>query len=80
MLTRWTIDGRGDTGTRAIHYTGSGKKVVYNVSRLASNGFCFWLSEAEYPDGSRMHIDATEMTEAGAHSRCEFHAANHAFA
>ena len=76
-MTNWTIDGRGDTGTRMIHYSGSGKKVVYNVCRLPSG---FWLSEADYPDRSRMHIDATEMTEAGAHSRCEFHAANHAYA
>ena len=72
-MTLWTIDGRGDTGTRAIHYTGKGKH-SYNVQRLPSG---FWLAEIDYPDGSRHHIDASSMTEAGSQSRCEFHAANH---
>ncbi len=71
-MTAWTIDGRGDTGTRAIHYNTRGRH-KYNVQRLPSS---FWLAEVDYPDGSRHRIDASEMTEAGAQSRCEFHAAN----
>jgi hypothetical protein len=71
-MTRWTIDGRGDTGTKAIHFNTSGRH-TYNVQRLPSG---FWLAEVDYPDGSRHRIDASEMTEAGSHARCEFHAAN----
>ncbi len=71
-MTGWTIDGRGDTGTQAIHYNGKGKH-TYNVSRLPSG---FWLAELECPDGSRLQVNASEMTEAGSHARCEYHAAN----
>ena len=70
-MTRWTIDGRGDTGTRAIHYVW-GKRWEYNVQRLASG---FWLAELEGPDGSRLQINASERSEAGAQARCEMHAA-----
>lgn len=72
-MTRWTIDGVGDTGTRAIHHDAQGKKRVYNVSRLPSG---FWLSKLTLEDGSTLHIDASERSEAGAHARCERHAAN----
>ena len=71
-MTAWTIEGRGDTGTKAIHFNSSGKH-VYNVQRLRSG---FWLAEVDYPDGSRHQINASEMSEAGAQSRCEYHAAN----
>ena len=71
-MTRWTIDGRGDTGTRAIHYNGKGRH-VFNVQRLPSG---FWLAECEIPDGSRFQVDASERTEAGAQARCEWYAAN----
>ena len=78
-MTRWTIDGRGDTGTKAIHYQpkryperGSVKR-IYNVQRLSAG---FWLSEVEYPDGSILQLNASETTEAGAQVRCEFHAAS----
>jgi hypothetical protein len=73
-MTRWTIDGRGDTGTRANHYRSSGEYVRYNVSRISEG---YWLSELICRDGSTLQIDASEMTEAGAQARCEFHAANY---
>jgi len=72
-MTRWTIDGKGDTGTMAIHIRPGGKILEYNVSRLPSG---FWLAEVEYSDGSKYRIDASEMTEAGAQARCEYHAAS----
>ncbi len=70
-MTRWTIGGRGDTGTLAIHITPRGHILEYNVQRLRGG---FWLSEVEYSDGSRIEINASEGTEAGAHARCELHA------
>ena len=72
-MTGWTIDGRGDMGTQAFHYS-KGKKRTYNVSRLVAD---FWLAEVEYPDGSILRINASEMTEAGSQARCEYHAANY---
>lgn len=72
-MSPWTIDGRGDTGTKAVHYTRKGRH-TYNVQRLRSG---FWLSELDFPDGSRLLVNASEMTEAGAHARCEMHAALH---
>jgi hypothetical protein len=72
LMTRWTIDGRGDTGTKARH-SAQGKILEYNVQRLPSG---FWLAEVEYPDGSKLLIDASERSEAGSHARCEYHAAN----
>lgn len=71
-MTAWTIDGRGDTGTRATHYA-KGKRYEFNVQRLER----FWLAEIEFTDGSILQINSSEMTEAGAHARCEFYAANH---
>lgn len=71
-MTHWTIDGRGDTGTRAVHFNSNGKH-VFNVQRLPSG---FWLAEVDYPDGSRFQINASEMTEAGSHARCEYFAIN----
>jgi hypothetical protein len=71
LMTRWTINGRGDTGTLAIHITGSGKILEYNVQRMPAG---YWLSEVEYADGSRLQINASERSEAGAHARCEYHA------
>jgi len=71
-MTRWTIDGRGDTGTRATHYQ-SGKRYEFNVQRLSGG---FWLSELTFMDGSVFQLDASEMSEAGAQARCEFRAAN----
>jgi len=76
-MTRWTIDGTGDTGTRAHHYytiSGAGSfGRTYNVSRLPSG---FWLAEYSIPGGEWVQLDASEMTEAGAQARCEMHAAN----
>jgi hypothetical protein len=69
-MTRWTIDGRGDTGTKAIHYS-KGKRYVYNVCRLSGG---FWLAECEFMDGSILQLNASEMTSAGAQARCEFDA------
>ena len=71
-MTAWTIDGRGDTGTRAIHYTSAGKH-TYNVQRLPSG---FWMAEVDYPDGSQFRINAAAWSEAEAHASCEYHAAN----
>lgn len=71
-MTRWTIDGRGDTGTRALHYNRRGKH-EFNVQRLPSG---FWLGEVDYPDGSRFQVTASAVSEAEAQARCEFHAAN----
>lgn len=73
-MTRWTIDGRGDTGTRANHCRRDGEYVRYNVSRLSGG---FWLSELICRDGSALQLNASEMTEAGAHARCEMHAASY---
>ena len=72
-MTRWTIDGRGDTGTKAIHYQ-DGKRLTYNVQRLSSD---FWLADIEYPDGSRFHLNAAERSESGAQARCEMHASGY---
>jgi hypothetical protein len=71
-MTRWTIDGRGDTGTRAFHNCAKGK-LEYNVQRRESY---FWISDVTYPDGSRTVLDAMGISEASAHARCESHAAN----
>ena len=71
-MTRWTIDGRGDTGTRATHYQ-SGKRYEFNVQRLSDG---FWLSELTFMDGSTLQLAQFDMSEAGAQARCEFRAAN----
>ncbi len=74
-MTRWTIDGRGDTGTKAIHYS-KGNRYTYNVSRLSGRSGGWWLSECEFEDGSILQINSSEITAAGAQARCEMHAAN----
>ncbi len=60
-MTRWTIDGIGDTGSRAQH-SYSGELVEYNVQRLSGG---YWLSELVLPDGSRFQVDTSERSEAG---------------
>jgi len=70
-MTPWTINGRGDTGTRAIHREQRRGQLVFNVCRLAGG---FWLSEVTFPDRSTRQIDATARSEALAHMRCEYFA------
>jgi hypothetical protein len=72
-MTGWTIDGRGDTGTRATHVTVKGP-LHYNVSRLSGG---FWLAEMDCRDGSIFQISASERSEKDAHKRCEAHAASY---
>lgn len=69
-MTRWK---NGSESMEATHYS-KGRRIEYRVRQLPSG---FWLSQMVFEDGSTYRIDASELTEAGAMARCEYHAANH---